>query len=522
MAGGLVACGDSSDDEATDDTSSEQTPPPVHNAVEGSSEVGAGPLLGSVLSWANNGYSQLGNGTGCNLNTGANCTQPAPGPVVGLGGQGQLTQTLALSAGGFHTLALQRDRTVLAWGYNEQGQLGDGGTGGDGSPQPVAVSGPGGTGQLTAVTALGGGGLHSLAVAQAAKVWAWGTNIWGQLGVGTTDGPDNCAASAAGPPAGQPAVRALTGSPANVCSKTPAAVVGPDGTGQLTGATAVVGGDNHSLALMADRTVMAWGLNEEGQLGIGSSQGPESCRPYSNYDASGCSTKPVPVVGPDGTGKLDRVLAVTAGEDFNLALRTDGTVWAWGTDRFTDLGQVDPALLEQCQSPFFPAPVRCSTKPIQVVGPGGQGFLTDVKAIAAEGSVLGLHAMALRSDGTVWSWGVNDLGQLGRGTSTEYETAPGQVVGPGGEGQLTDVVSIAVGGKFSLALKSDGSVWGWGGNDQGQLGIGANTGPEQCTTDNTPCSLTPVQAHGQGGQGLLTGVAALVAGDTHSVAGVKT
>jgi alpha-tubulin suppressor-like RCC1 family protein len=284
---------------------------------------------------------------------------------------------------------------------------------------------------------------------------------------------------------------------------------------------AVSGGDTHSVALLNNGTVWTWGLNDEGQLGIGSSSGPENCKPQSRYPAAGCSTKPVQVVGPGGTGHLSNITAVAGGPDFTLALRSDGTVWAWGSDAWTTLGQSNPALLEQCQTPFAPIPVFCSTKPLQVVGPRGQGFLTGVKAVAAEGSGGALHAMALKSDGTVWTWGIDDEGQLGNGKSEEFEAAPVQVLGPGGTGNLTRVAAVAVGGKFSVALKTDGTVWAWGFNIWGQLGINDKTGPELCTIDKNPCSTKPVQVHGLNGKGLLAGIAAVAAGDAHLLAAAR-
>jgi alpha-tubulin suppressor-like RCC1 family protein len=213
-------------------------------------------------------------------------------------------------------------------------------------------------------------------------------------------------------------------------------------------------------------------------------------------------------------------VALAAGTEFTLALRSDGSVWAWGSNAFNDLGQVDPGKLEQCPTPFSP-PVYCSTKPLQVVGPKGQGFLIGMTAVSAEASPAGLHAMALHGSGSVWSWGVNDMGQLGNGKSEEYQASPVQVVGPNGQGFLTKVGAIAVGGKFSVALRTDGTVWAWGINDSGQLGQNTGTGPQSCTTEGVPCSLTPVQVKGPRGQGLLTNVAAVVAGDSHVVAGVR-
>src|SRR5258708_31388778 len=103
--------------------------------------------------------------------------------------------------------------------------------------------------------------------------------------------------------------------------------------------------------------------------------------------------------------------------------------------------------------------------------------------------------MAVKSDGTVWAWGYNGLGELGNGTVTNSNT-PVQVLGPGGVGFLSGVTALAGGLYHSLALKSDGTVWAWGGNGNGQLGNGTFTP-----------SNTPVQVSG------LTGVTAIAGGN---------
>jgi alpha-tubulin suppressor-like RCC1 family protein len=128
----------------------------------------------------------------------------------------------------------------------------------------------------------------------------------------------------------------------------------------------------------------------------------------------------------------------------------------------------------------------------------------------------------LRSDGTVWAWGVNDMGQLGNGKTADCETTPVQTVGPGRKGTLTGVTAIGAGAKFTMALKSDGSLWAWGINWLGELGINTLTGPERCTTANqVPCSITPVQVHGVGGASTLTGVSTVAVGNSYTAAGLK-
>ncbi len=213
-------------------------------------------------------------------------------------------------------------------------------------------------------------------------------------------------------------------------SSTPVQVTG------LTGVIQVAAGGLHSLALRSDGTVWAWGNNWFGQLGNGT-----TCF---------CSVgTPVQVMGLTG------VIQVAAGGVHSLALRSDGTVWAWGTG---GTGSVP-------------------LTPVQVTG------LTGVTKISAGD----MFSLALRSDGTVWAWGHNQFGQLGNGTTAD-SPVPVQVTG------LSQVTSISAGFDASLATRTRGntaltSVWMWGGNAYGQLGDGTVTShltPEQVTGINTP------------------------------------
>jgi alpha-tubulin suppressor-like RCC1 family protein len=333
-----------------------------------------------------------------------------------------------MAAGVLHSLALRSDGTVWAWGYNAGGS-----TPGTGIcyirpcvATPVQVTG------LTGMTAIAGGQHYSLALKSDGTVWAWGGNDDGELGNGSTTG-----------------------------SNTPVQVTG------LTGMSAIAAGYNHSLALKSDGTVWAWGDNRQGELGNGSSNGPDNCL------NGPCSLTALEVSGLTG------VTAVAGGGAHSMALKSDGTVWAWGSNYSGQLGDGTTSGPEICDDHG-----PCSTTPLRVSG------LAGMTAIAAGGG----HSLARKSDGTVWAWGGNNYGQLGIGSTTDSST-PVQVTG------LTGMTAIAGGGSHSLALKSDGTVWAWGWNRNGQLGDGSTTN-----------SSTPVQVRG------LAGATAIAAGGFHSLA----
>ncbi|MFD0736187.1 RCC1 domain-containing protein [Planotetraspora mira] len=373
-----------------------------------------------VKSWGFNATGQLGDATTTDRHT----------PVTAAGVTA--ADVTAVSAGFTFSLALLANGTIEAWGGNSAGQLGDGTSGvGANKLTPGTVTG------LLSVRSIAAGDEFSLARLGNGTVQAWGDNDNGQLGNGMVGG----------------------------INPLPAPVTG------LTGVVAVAAGSNHSLALLSNGTVRAWGDNASGQLGTGV--------------VGGDSPVPVPVVGVGGVGVLGNVKAIAAGDNFSIALLNDGTIRTWGLNT---QGQLGNGVL----SPNSPTPVP-------VVGVGGVGVLGNVKAIAGGGT----HALALLNTNTVRAWGNNGSGQLGNGVTGPDSPTPVTVLGVGGTGVLSDVALIAAGDTHSIAYQINGPVNTWGDNSSGQLGDGSTT------TRNTPVGIRT---------GLL-GIESIAGGGGHSLAG---
>jgi alpha-tubulin suppressor-like RCC1 family protein len=277
---------------------------------------------------------------------------------------------------------------------------------------------------------------HSLTI-QGGNVWASGGNNYGQLGNGTTND-----------------------------SSVPVKVLGEGGVGYLSDVVSVSSGRYASFALKSDGTVWAWGTNTEGILG-------------DDPNIDQLVTTPIRVYG------LDNVISISAGERHALALKSDGTVWAWGTNAEGQLGN------------GVSGPYTYSTLPSQVLDQ--TGFLTNVTSISA-GSY---HSLAIRDDGngtkTVWAWGDNWNGQLGNNLGNSGYKAV-KVMGPGGVGDLSNIVSIASGRRHCLAIDSSGLVWAWGSSNSGELGVDG-------ITTSQPL---PIQVVG------LSGITKIAAGNYHS------
>lgn len=281
-------------------------------------------------------------------------------------------------------------------------------------------------------------------------IWSWGTNHNGQLGNGTTND-----------------------------SLVPIA-----GTG-LSGVVAVDTGGGHSVALRADGSVWTWGYNRNGELGY-------TTTGLCSFDASPCSLVPLQVPGVSG-------VALSTGTAHTLLRAADGSLWAWG---FNGYGQLGMTTSTTCEPGY-----RCSRTPLQI-----QGLPATTAFVGGH-----LHSLALAADGTVWSWGGNMYGQLGRSSANpgtcQYSLAcdptPAQVPG------LTNIVAVYAGSvsyaDHSFALQRDGTVWAWGLNDRGQLGVATT---DVCTVYSVAysCSTRPVRVPA------LSGVRQLSVGTYHSLA----
>ena len=316
-------------------------------------------------------------------------------------GHGATPEMQRIAAGAEHSLGIKSDGSLWAWGANGVGQLGDGTTVDRISPVPIVAG----------VTALAAGAFHSLALKTDGTLWAWGENWTGQLGDGSSLNRT---------------------SPVYVLS----------GVSDIAAAGDAIYG--HSLALKTDGSLWAWGYNADSQLGDGTT-----------------ATRKTPIQ------VMNDVAAMEAGGFYiwfhTFAIKTDGSLWAWGYNRNGQLGD---------------GTTTSRRNPVQV--------LTGVAAISTGAS----HTLALKTDGSLWAWGYNAYGELGDGTTTN-RLLPVQV--------LTGVAAVSTGAYHTMAVKTDGSLWAWGYNAYGQLGDG--------TTTNRS---TPVQ--------VLTGVAGVAGGNYFTLA----
>jgi alpha-tubulin suppressor-like RCC1 family protein len=244
---------------------------------------------------------------------------------------------------------------------------------------------------INQVKEIAGGGKHTIALKEDGTVWSWGGNDYGQLGDGSTMD--------------------------NTYRTIPVQVNG------ISNCIAVSGGSAHSLALLADGTVWAWGYNEYAQLG-------DSSTTHRNV--------------PVKVKQLSGAIAISAGGLHSVALKADGTVWVWGG---------------------------------AVTGNAGIGtFANETAAVQANG-LSGITKIAagigntygIKNDKTVWGYGINQLGQLGNGTTTTAYT-PVQML------TVNDALSIAAGNCKFMAIRSDSTVWACGDNYHGNLGDGTTTG----------------------------------------------
>jgi alpha-tubulin suppressor-like RCC1 family protein len=285
------------------------------------------------------------------------------------------------------TCGIREGNTLWCWGAGAYGALGDGQTVDESQPQQISRP----TAGWASVT---DGGGHGCATRKDGGLWCWGYNREGELGIGTT---------------------------VNVAR--PHQVTSPDAAGWAS----VTAGPNQTCAIRTDTTLWCWGYNGSGQLGIGNT-----------------TTEDLPqqVTSPASTGWT----AVSAGYSYTCATRDDTTLWCWGWNLEGELGIGNTDNQDQ---------------PHQVTVPAADGWAS----IAASN-----HTCATRGDATLWCWGYNGSGQLGIGNSSNQDL-PAQVTSPASTGWT----SASSGGFHTCATRTH-ALWCWGSNTYGQLGIGSTAG----------------------------------------------
>ena len=441
---------------------------------------------GTIWTWGRNNEGQLGNGsTIVKSNT--------PLRVIGL------TGVIAIAADGYMTMALRSDGSVWAWGENASGQLGDGTT--TDRNYPAKIKG------LSSISTISAGGAIAFAIDQQGAAWFWGSHetlITTPRRVAGFDYVDAIEASG-----GQVLLiqddgtawswgrnpRGL-GDGSTTYSLNPVNVQGTYGD-EFTlivpkDYAPPITPDNLEAKMLSNTKIsLSWDpaeddvgvvgykiyrdgshlMTSESTLAIdtGLASGINHCYRVSAVDAAG-NESPIGVqtCATTATSFMPKPI-VDAGVFHTVALKQDGTVWAWGNNRYAQLGDGSSA-------------DRLS--PVQVEG------LSEIIDVSAGY----YHTLALKQDGTVWAWGDNSHGQLGNGDRS-LRSSPTEVKG------LSGVIAISSGYDHSVALKGDGTVWAWGENESGQLGDGDNVS-----------RLSPVQVKGLGG------VISIAAGKDHTVA----
>jgi alpha-tubulin suppressor-like RCC1 family protein len=345
---------------------------------------------GTLWGCGANDAGQLGDGT----------TDARPTFVQVAGGTGWKE----VAAGSNHAAAIQLDGSLWTWGGNEAGQAGTGAVGGQ-SSSPVQV----GTDSDWAHVSCGAG--FVIALKTNGTLWGWGLNTSGQLGQGNTTSP----------------------------------VLAPTQIGTAVDWAKVSAGTAHVIAVRSDFTLWAWGMNFSGQLGLG--------------NVSAAVSTPTRVVPQGILGWSD--VEVAAGSRSSLLI-LGSQLLAAGFNLNGD---------EQIQSLFFPVSQETGWQHVAVTKP---------------------H-LALRDDGSLWGWGQgwSTAGPSPIGARSRHLQPPSILLG--------QLMAVAHGASHCLAVKQDGSLWTWGSNDYGQLGGGTGRKtPQQIGTDKTWRKVAAGQTHSFG------------------------
>ena len=426
---------------------------------------------GTVVSWGNDGSQQLGRGD-------TSASHLYPERVLTAEAAPALSEVIDIAAGIYGGMALKVDGTVWAWGDDSYGQLGNGDADGNtGAPYPVQTL-------ITDVCDISGQLISCAAIQKDGTVWAWGANEHAQGGQVNSDGSyvssEQVPFYSSPVQVSLPDYTILQIKKLNPLSKDSDGDGMPDGWEVQQGMDPLYDGDGE-----ADWDNDGWSNSEEFMAGTDKFDPDMEGRDercvvdiadtfdqHIDSDGDGLwniierlSPKRLGigfnhsmVLKDDGTlwsaGKNDyylgdhsltEVIAVESAYWYNIAILNDGTVWTWGRN---DGGQLGLGYSDS--ESHWPEPVVGLNNIVDIAG----GFY---------------HAMALDDDGNVYAWGGNTAGQIGNGLKNGTIYAPTKNLG------LPRITAIDAGGWHSIALAEDGSVWIWGSNENGQLGLGDST-----------------------------------------------
>lgn len=456
----------------------------VIQVASGSLHSCARTIAGNVACWGFNQTGQLGDGTRTARSVAASVVLPGPLTVA------------ALSSGAQHVCAIGSNETLLCWGSNSSGQLGDGTT--TGREVPSFVAG------LAGVVEIAPGEGHTCARTRDGGLWCWGDNRAGQLGTG-----------------------------GSILRPSPSRVV------DLDGVKSVSSGADHVCVLRGDGRVACWGAGGFGRLGSGSDRdrslpahvelpgtadavaagGEQSCavmtggtacwgRGTSGQLGNGVADSWLPLASPS-LGGIDRL---ALGRAHGCARRADTqTVWCWGA---ADQGQAGTPVAEQpvpprsvtppvpAQSVVAAASYSCALDPSGAVhcwgrgaegqlgsGQGGDGVPVVVPLPAPAVAVAAgrAHGCAALTDGQVFCWGRGTDGQLGGGGALDRGN-------PAAVPNVAAAVAVTAGDGHACALSADGSVFCWGANASGQLGNGTTAATATAVRSGLPRSYRAIAA----------------------------
>lgn len=324
------------------------------------------PFFATIFETGSNITGQLGDGTTVNKSS----------PVSIIGGFNDWRQ---ISASDTHSSGIRESGIIWSWGSNSKGQLGDGTT--TDKSSPVSIVGGFTWGSISS------GERHKIGLRNDNFLWSWGDNTYGQLGDGTT-----------------------------IDKSSPVSTLGGFAWCEIATTR------NFNVGITTNGASWSWGYNKYGQLGDGTTIDKSS---------------PVSIVG-GFTDWCD----IKAGVFHSLGIRTNGTAWTWGSNTRGELGDNT---------------TTSKSSPVSVVG----GF-ADWCSVGAGNSL----SLGLRTNGTAWAWGTNTRGTLGDGT-TIHKSSPVSVVGG-----FTDWCGLSVNGASSSGIRTNGTAWAWGCNNVGQLGDG--------------------------------------------------